>query len=227
MLLFVNLFEYAWKPFYLSHYEDADAKQLFSRVFTYFSLCCAFVFLASSLFLTDIVQFPSIGGRLINPNYYEGLSIIPIILGAYFFSGVYNNFAVGIQISKKTKYFVYSMLVAGGVNIGLNLIFVPIFGYKTAAWTTLIGYLVAAVNLYFYSRKVYAIEYEWKRVISLFIICLLIYFGASLLIDFEFSLINISIKILALILFVFTLKVTGFFTSAEINQIKKLIPKRK
>lgn len=224
MLLFVNLFEYAWKPFYLNHYEDSDSKQLFSRVFTYFALCAAFIFLATSLFITDLVQLPSLGGRLINPNYYEGLSIIPIILGAYFFSGVYNNFAVGIQISKKTKYFLYSMTSAGIINIALNLIFVPIWGYQVAAWTTLIGYMVAAGNLYYFSHKVFPITYEWYRILILFGLSLAVYFATSLFVDMEFSLINLSIKILALLVFIAMLKLTGFFTPAEIKQIKQVIP---
>ncbi len=224
MLLFVNLFEYAWKPFYLSHFEDSDAKELFSRILTYFTLCCAIVFLASSLFMSDLVQMPSIGGKLINPDYYEGMSIIPIILAAYFFSGVYNNFAVGIQISKKTKYFVYSLVTAGVVNVGLNIIFIPIFGYQTAAWTTLLGYIISAALLYHFSHKVYPISYEWRRVGLLIVLSLSIYALASHFLSFEVSLINFVIKILAIVVFIISLKIFGFFTPQEIRQIRRLIP---
>lgn len=224
MLLFVTLFEYAWKPFYLTHFEDKDAKELFSRVFTYFVLCSTLVFLGSALFLTDIVQLPSIGGKLINPVYYEGMSIIPIVLGAYFFSGIYNNFAVGIQISKKTKYFLYSLVTAGLVNLLLNIVFIPVFGYKTAAWTTLIGYLIAAVLLYVFSRSLYPIKYEWKRVILLIVLALATHFITAEFVEFQYSIKNILIKCAAVLIFLASLKIFGFFTPAEILQIKKMIP---
>lgn len=227
MLIFVNLFEYAWKPFYLNHYEDSDAKELFSRVFTYFVLCCTLIFLATSLFITDLVQLPSIGGRLINPNYYEGLGIIPIILGAYFFNGLYNSFAVGIQVSKQTKYFLYSMLSAGIINVALNLIFVPIYGYEVAAWTTLIGYMVAAGNLYYFSHKVFPIPYEWKRVLVLIGLAIAVFFASRFLVSIEFSWFNVGMKFLAMLAFLVLLKVTGFFTPAELRLIKRFIPFRK
>lgn len=224
MLLFVNLFEYAWKPFYLTHYQDSDSKQLFSRIFTYFTLCCAVVFLVSSLFMSDLVQLPSIGGRLINPKYYEGMNIIPIILGAYYFSGVYNNFAVGIQISKKTKYFVYSLATAGIINIAMNIALIPIYGYQVAAWTTLLGYFISAILLYYFSHKVYPITYEWKRVLLLIALTISIYIISIQFISFEFSIINVLIKLIAILIFLLALKLLKFFTPQEINQIKKILP---
>lgn len=226
MMLFVSLFEYAWKPFYLSHYEDSDAKQLFSRIFTYFTLTAGLVFIGSALFLSDFVQLPSIGGRVINPKYYEGMTIIPVVLFAYYFNGVYNQFAAGIQITKTTKYLPIPLVVAGIVNIGLNYWLIPIYGYTVAAWTTLAGYFVAAAVLYYYSQKVYPLKYEWKRVIIIYIATAAAYFVAVEFTEFKLSLTNILIKFAALGLFALIFKVLGFFTADEIKLLKRMVRKR-
>lgn len=226
MMLFVSLFEYAWKPFYLSHFEDSDAKQLFSRIFTYFTLTAGVVFIGAALFLSDFVQLPSIGGRVINPQYYSGMNIIPIILLAYFFNGAYNQFAAGIQITKTTKYLPIPLLIAGAVNIAANYALIPIYGYEVAAWTTLLSYFIAAGILYYYSQKVYPLQYEWKRVGIIAVATAATYFAAMELTVFEVSLENVLIKIATLAIFVGLLKVLGFFNQSELALIKRIIRRK-
>ncbi len=223
MQLFVTLFEYAWKPFYLEHYKDSDAKALFSRIFTYFTLGAALVFIASSLFMSDMVQLPSLGGRLINPDYYVGMGIIPVVLFAYYFNGAYNNFAAGIQITKNTKYLPIALLIAGAVNIAANFVFIPIYGYQVAAWTTLLGYFIAASILYVLSQKVYPIAYEWKRLGIIMISTTATYLIAMELTSFGTSLLNLSIKLAAVAVFGIMMKLFGFFTNQEVAQLKRLI----
>lgn len=222
MQLFVSLFEYAWKPFYLEHHKDSDAKTLFSRIFTYFTLASALVFIGAVLFLSDLVQLPSIGGRIINPRYYVGMGIIPVVLLAYYFNGAYNNFAAGIQITKNTKYFPVALLIAGAVNIAANYIFIPIYGYQVAAWTTLIGYFIAAVILYYLSQKVYPMQYEWRRLGIIFAATIATYLISKEFTNFDISIGNVAIKICALILFALMMKLFGFFTGEEVRQIKKM-----
>ena len=222
MMMFVSVFEYAWKPFYLSHYKDSDAKTLFSRIFTYFTLICALVFLVTSLFISDLVKMPFIGGRFIKPDYWGGMFIIPIVLVAYYFNGAFNNFAAGLQITKNTKYFPIAVSIAAIVNIGLNFAFIPTYGYQAAAWTTLIAYLISALVLYYFSQKVYPIKYEWSRLIQILLISAIIYLPVHYLTSGLSIVPALSIKLLSLVFFVFILKLIGFFTIAEIKQIKRL-----
>lgn len=223
MQLYVTLFEYAWKPFYLEHHKDSDAKALFSRIFTYFTLGAALVFIASSLFMSDMVQLPSLGGKLINPDYYVGMGIIPVVLFAYYFNGAYNNFAAGIQITKNTKYLPVALLIAGAINIIANFIFIPIYGYQVAAWTTLLGYVIAASILYIFSQQVYPIVYEWKRLGIIMISTTATYLIAMEFTSFDTSLFNLSIKLVAVIAFAIMMKLFGFFTNQELIQLKRLL----
>lgn len=222
MMLFVAVFEYAWKPFYLSHFQDKDAKQMFARILTYFTLMCAGIFLLTGLFMDYLVRLSFIGGKLINPEYWSGMGIIPIILTGYYFNGVFNNFAAGFQIEKKTKYLPVAVGIAALVNIGMNFILIPIIGYWGAAWATLGAYFVSALVLYFFTRKVYPIQYEWRRILIIIISAgavygFTIYLTASLAIVESFI-----IRFLSLFVFLGLIWRLGFFTSTEIKGMKKL-----
>jgi O-antigen/teichoic acid export membrane protein len=94
MMVLVGLFEYAWRPFFLrqAKTDDARARQLFAKVLTYFLLATGFAFLFFSFYMPHIVSTPIIGRTLLRGDYLSGLHIIPIILGAYVFQGMYTNF---------------------------------------------------------------------------------------------------------------------------------------
>ncbi len=228
MMMLVTMFEYAWKPFYLSHYEDKDAHRLFSRVLTYFTLLAAGMFLTISFFIEYIVRIPSVGGRFINPIFWNGLGIIPIVLGGYYFNGVFTNLAAGFNIRKRTEFLPIAFGIAAIINIAMNFIFIPSYGYWASAWATLVAYFFSALILYFFSRKVYPIKYEWKRLFSIIGITLAVYFltnyiTAGMPVSFHKALIKFG----ALASFFILLWIFKFFTPAEIDGIKKLFRRKK
>jgi O-antigen/teichoic acid export membrane protein len=227
MMLMVSIFEYAWKPFYLGNFQESDSKSIYARVLTYFTMMCAGVFLCTGLFVEFIVRLPFVGGRLIAPVYWSGLGIIPIILGGYYFNGVFTNFAAGFHITKKTEYLPIAVGIAAVVNIALNFLTIPIFGIWGAAWATLIAYAVSAGILYYFVRKIYPLKYEWKRV-GIIILSTLIVYGLSIYFSKGLDLfISFGIRIAALILFFVLLWIFGFFTKGEIQGIKRLFSRKK
>ncbi|MBT8400053.1 MAG: polysaccharide biosynthesis C-terminal domain-containing protein [Rhodothermia bacterium] len=168
MMLLVQMFRFAWQPFFLQHADDEDAKPLFSRVFTLFTATSLFVLLAVSLFAEELVAIPLPGGRtLIEGSYWLGLSIVPIALLAYFFQGWYYNFSAGAYIRKKTIYFVHCTLAGGLVAVVLNALFVPAYGMLAAAWATAAAYGVMALMLGVIMYRFYPMPYEWGRVTTL------------------------------------------------------------
>src|SRR3989339_621442 len=78
MMLVVGMFDYAWRPFFLTHAKDEDAPKLFSKVFTYFVSAMMFVFVAVTLFIDDLVRIPIFGRHFIGSNYWGGPDIVPI-----------------------------------------------------------------------------------------------------------------------------------------------------
>lgn len=231
MMLFILAFDYAWKPFYLSNYKDPDSKKLFARVLTYITMIAAIVFLGVSFYINQIVNLPFLGGKLINPIYWSGLHIVPIILAGYYFNGMYNIFAAGINISKQTKYLSYSIIIAAGYNLISNLIFVRYFGYEAAAWNTLISYLISAISVYIYSQKVYPIEYEWRRIIILIFTTFVVFLVYEILqlhfsIQLENKLLLNILKLSLIFVFIFTLYIFKFLNKQELNYLKRILKRK-
>lgn len=177
MMMFVTVFEYAWKPFYLNHRHDEDAKQTFATVFTAFTAVCGAIFLVTSLFIEFVVQLPFIGGRFVNPDYWEGLTIIPVVMFAYFFNGVFINMAAGLHIEKRTGFFPVATGVAAVISVAATWLLVPPFGIMGAAWAKVFAYVVSAVMLYVFSQRVYPVRYEWSKVAMLVVASGVLYLG--------------------------------------------------
>ncbi len=165
MTLFAQMFRFAWQPFFLQHAEDEDAQPLFAQVFTLFTAVGLGVWLTLSFFVDELVALPLPGGRnLIDPAYWLGLRIVPILLLAYLLQGWYYNFAAGLYITKKTKYFVYCSVGAALITIGMNVGLVPRYGMTAAAWAAFAAYATMAGMLFFISRHFYPVPYAWGRV---------------------------------------------------------------
>jgi len=174
MMVFVSLFEYAWRPFFLkeARTDDTRARQLFARVFTYFMLIALIGFLVLSIALPYIVSTPIFGRRLLKPEYLTGLDIIPVVLLAYVFQGMYTNFIAGIYIKNRNRVLPWITGLGAGVNIVANLLLIPVLGIMGAALATLFAYMAMAVAIYVQAQKAYPIPYDWSRVGSIAAIAL-------------------------------------------------------
>lgn len=169
MMVFVSLFEYAWRPFFLrqAKTDDDRARLLFSRVFTYFMLIAVFGFLFLSFVLPYIVAtpLPFIHHRIFQKvEYLRGIHIIPIVLAAYIFQGMYTNFIAGIYIKEHNKVLPWITGLGAAVNIATNLLLIPLWGITGAAFATLFAYIAMAAALYVQAQRVYFIPYDWRRV---------------------------------------------------------------
>jgi O-antigen/teichoic acid export membrane protein len=179
MMMFVTVFEYAWKPFYLNHRDEPGAKELFARVFTVFTAVCGAIFLVTTFFIDYIVRMPFIGGRFINPEYWEGMPIIPIVMVAYFFNGVFINMAAGLHIQKRTAFFPVATGIAAVISVAATWMLVPVYGIEGAAWAKVVAYLVSAVILYVFVQRIYPMKYEWGKVLAIILLCALVWFGTG------------------------------------------------
>jgi len=169
MMLFVNMFQYAWQPFFLQNAEEKNAKEIFSKVLTYFTLASALILVILSLFIDNIVAIPVLHGRtLIDSAYWGGLSIVPIILFGYLFNGLYVIFTAGIYIEEKSMYIPLITGIGALVNIVVNFLLIPVWGIMGAAFATLAAYLAMALGLYIVTQRFYKIEYEIAKLTRIF-----------------------------------------------------------
>ena len=165
MALFVQMFRYAWQPFFLQRQRDADVAALFGRVFFLVTWILGAILLAVSFMAGDIVALPLPGGRhLIAPTYWMGLHVIPIALLGYFFQGWYYHFSAGVYIRSRTRWFLHATLAGSAVAVGVNALFVPIHGMAAAAWATTGSYATMALVLFVLVRREYDVHYAWGRI---------------------------------------------------------------
>ncbi|MDE2997349.1 MAG: polysaccharide biosynthesis C-terminal domain-containing protein, partial [Bacteroidota bacterium] len=165
MALLVQMFRYAWQPFFLQHQDDEDAPALYGRVFRLLTLVLLTAFLGISFFAQELVALPLPGGRtLIAESYWLGLSIIPLALIGYVFQGWYYHFSAGAYIRGLSKYFLHATLAGSAVALTLNATLVPTQGMMAAALATSAAYAVMAMTLLMFIRGHYPVPYAWGRV---------------------------------------------------------------
>jgi O-antigen/teichoic acid export membrane protein len=221
MMLLVSMFDFAWRPFFLQHAKDPDARPLFARVMTYVVLILTAVFLSLSFFLEPLVRWRIFAGRsLIAPPYWVGLDIVPVILLAYLFLGVYNNLIAGIYIEKRTARLPVVTFVAAGVNIAANYILIPQYGLLGAAYATLASYLVMAGMMYLMVRAVYPVPYEWIRLAKITAAAVAVYVPARIVQAGSWTIAWHGILLLG---FPFLLYLSRFFVPGELRGMARLV----
>ena len=174
MMLFVSMFQYAWQPFFLQNAEEKNAKELFSKVLTYFTIAASFILVVVSLFISDLVKLDIFGRTIIAKAYWGGLNIVPVVLFGYLFNGLYVIFTAGIFIKEKSIYVPFITGIGALVNIAVNFALIPSMGMMGAAIATLAAYLAMALSLYIVTQRIYKIHYEYKKMFKIFSFILLI-----------------------------------------------------
>lgn len=164
MNLVITGFKVAWTPFFMNLKSDESNKEIFSKVFTYFCYGGLIVFLFFSLFADDMVRLNVGGYTLLNEKYWSGLVIVPYILIAYLFSGLYMNLNVASFFSNRIKYLIISSAAGCLSNIVLNFILIPQYSMIGAAIATMLSYMIMFIVLYYFSQKIYKINYEWGSI---------------------------------------------------------------
>ncbi|HMA61097.1 MAG TPA: oligosaccharide flippase family protein [bacterium] len=220
MMLVSVAFYYAWQPFFLKSGVSEDSKKLFSRVLTYFTFVGLYIWLGLTLFIEHIANIHIEDKYLINPDYQSCIRIVPYLLLAFVFYGIYQIFLPGIYHKKKTKYIAYNMIFTGIVNVGLNFLLVPRIGILGAAFGTLAGFIVLAILTYYKSQQLIKVDYEYFRIALLLI--LIVPVGLVLF----YIQISVFVRIAIFVALPFLLYVFRFFDSQEIAFLKNLIKKR-
>jgi O-antigen/teichoic acid export membrane protein len=166
MAIITSAFRFAWQPFFLAEAKNEGAERTFARIFTYFFIASALLFMLFVMFAGDLVmmELPIIHINILDPSYWEGMAVFPIILLAHFFDGLYANFTVGVYVKKKTK--LIPVVIGSGAlfNILANILIIPRFGMMGAAWVTLGSFVIMAGLQLLLIDKHYHIPYEWSRV---------------------------------------------------------------
>ncbi|HLW30874.1 MAG TPA: oligosaccharide flippase family protein [Aequorivita sp.] len=158
MTIFVMAFRLGIEPFFFNHSSSKNAKNTYAAITKYFTLF-------GCLILLVVVVYIDIFKRILIPNsqYWEALKIVPLILLANLFLGIYHNLSVWYKITDRTKFGAYISVFAAVVTLGLNFLLIPYISYMGSAIATLAAYGSMMVLSYLYGRKYYNVPYEVKK----------------------------------------------------------------
>ena len=162
--LYITLmaFRMAWPQWHYARlHEPEKHRRMVSRSSTYFLALNVGVLVLMGTFLPLLLHV------FLNRRYWTvGPTTFVLALSVSLYA-TYFVFWVGSNVAKKNRMIPVFFVIASATNIGLNFIVVPRYGMWGAAWTTVLGYAILAVTVYFYSEKWYPIPYEWRRLVTL------------------------------------------------------------
>ena len=155
--IFLQAYRYAAEPFFFDQLKNEDRNKVYSTIMNLFIAAVCFVFLAVSINLSLFKFF------IRTEAYWEGLKVVPILLMANVFLGIYYNQSIWYKLSGKTKFGAYIALIGALFTVVINLLFIPEYGFMACAWATLIVYALQMVISYFLGQKHYKIPYNIKK----------------------------------------------------------------
>ena len=161
--LFVQAFKMSAEPFFFKQAEAGNPQRVYARIMKFFIIILSVMFLVVSLFIPLWKYF-------IGPKYWEGLGVVPILLMANIFLGIYYNLTVWYKLSNKTIYGAYITLIGSAFSVLINFIFIPRFGLVACAWGTFAAYGSMLILSNYYGQKYYRIPYAWKKLIAYLVI---------------------------------------------------------
>ena len=223
MMLFVNMFQYAWQPFFLTNAKEDNAKEIFSKVLTYFTIVGSLMLVILSLFISDIVQIDFAGISIIGAKYWGGLYIVPVILLAYLFNGLYVVFSAGIYIEEKSIYAPIVTGVGALTNVVANYVLIPQLNIMGAALATLLSYVVMASGYYIVTQKFYKINYDYYKLVKIAIA--IVFIGTVYYLLMFCGFLNIYYKLILALIFV-SFILMNVIEKNEMNFIKTKLLRR-
>lgn len=207
MTLFATAFRLGIEPFFFSHAESKNAKTTYAQITNYFVVFGTLILITVVVFI-DVLKVIAIQ----NESYWEAMQIVPLILLANLFLGIYHNLSVWYKVTDLTKFGGYISLAGALVTIVVNLILIPTIGFYGAAISTLAAYSVMMLLSFYLGRKYYPVPYDLKKI------------GGYILLSVGFSVIsfygfrdNYFVGIALLLIF------AGIVYFAEKEQLRKIM----
>jgi len=160
MILTIQAFRYAGEPFFFSQAKEKDSARTFAFVMKWFALVCTFIFLFISLNLDIFKLF------IRRSEYYPGLGIVPILLLANLFLGLYYNLSTWFKLTDKTHFGTFISFGGAAITIISNIVLIPRLGYMGCAWATLACYFSMAAVCYLLGQKYYPIPYPVVSILA-------------------------------------------------------------
>ncbi len=205
----------AWQPFFYQNAAEEGNAGLISSFITYQVALMTLLALAVALLAPEAIRI------MATPAYWDAAAIVPWIAAGYVARYLYFFPVNGMLFRKRSGWVAALTILAGALNVGLNLLLVPRFGIMAAAVNTLVAFVVLFIMAYVVGQRAFPVRYEWGRLLLLFGLALAL-FSLSLLIPTESLLLSSALKLALLAAMPALLWLTGFLTAAEKARVKQM-----
>ena len=202
MAMLMQAFRYAYEPFVFGNSKDKDSKELYAKAMKYFVVIAMMAFLVV-MFYMDILRY------IISPNYWDGLKVVPVVMAAEIFMGIYFNLSFWYKLNDETYWGAIFSFIGCAILFAVNIIFVPRYGYIACAWASFAGYFTAMLLSYFIGQKRNAINYDLKSIFAYTALFAVVY-TLSVVNPIENSIARMACNTVLLIIFV------GYFIKKDL-----------
>ena len=159
ILFIASLFMLSGGPIGMNIWEKEGvekSREFVSKTTRYYLMICLPAAVGMSVLAKPIISV------LTAPEYHGGYQIVSFVVFGGFLLGLQQRFNAGLVFYKKTRPIMFCIVAAGILNLALNFLFVPKYGYVAAAATTLFGYAVLLILMIIVSRRVFIWKFPFK-----------------------------------------------------------------
>lgn len=195
MVMFIQAFRFAYEPFIFAKNKESggDKKQSYADAMKFFVIFALFIFLGVMFYL-DLLKY------FISPRYFEGLRVVPIIMMAELFFGIFFNLSLWYKLTDRTIWGTWFSLGGLAITLTLNITLVPRFGYIACAWAAFACYGAMMLASYIIGQKKYPIRYNITAIVFYFAVALALY-GASIIATTPSEAVNLIVRTIFLAIF--------------------------
>jgi O-antigen/teichoic acid export membrane protein len=169
--LFIQAFRMGAEPFFFKQSTSANAPQLYARVMKFFVITCCVCFLSVVLFLDAWKYF--MGNK--HPEYWTGLQVVPILMLAKIFLGIYYNLSVWYKLTNRNKTGAWITLGGVVVTIAVNYWLIPVLGYVGCSIATVVCYGGMMTASYWLGQRYFPVPYDVKRILFYILWCIVLF----------------------------------------------------
>jgi O-antigen/teichoic acid export membrane protein len=201
MTIFIQAYRYAAEPFFFAQAKEKDAKEVYARIMDYFIIVVSLIFLVTMLYLNDFIM-PILVGK----KYWEGKGVIPVLMMANLFLGVYYNLSIWYKLTGKTSWGAWLALIGAIITLILNFWWIPlssqhiIYGYYGSAWATFICYGSMMILSYLIGQKYFPVNYNLGKFTGYLGLSVLLYAISTIIIP-QTKIISIGFHTILVLIF--------------------------
>jgi O-antigen/teichoic acid export membrane protein len=192
--MFTQAFRYAYEPFIFAKNKDKNDEQANKKAYAdamkYFILFALLVFVGVMYYM-DFLKY------IVSRNYMEGVKIVPIAMMGEILFGIYFNLSVWYKITDNTRYGAYFSVLGCIIQVAINILCVPVFGYIASAWATLICNLVVVGLSFIIGQKHYPIRYD-LRSISFYFVATAVFYALGMFVPVDNEYLRVGFRTLLL-----------------------------